>query len=94
MLSSSSSILDNVMTTVGAVLMEDALGFLRSIRNDSLLLVLKGMDENGACEIEPTLMASSYVGGGGRAGSGLDGSVVEHNRIFVLFIAMESLSWP
>ena len=101
MLSSSSSSFNNVMTTVGAVLKEDALGFLRSIRDDSLLLVLKGADENDACEIEPTLMASSYVGGGGRSGSGSDGSVVEHTnvRIFVLFfeavmVACDGVSWP
>ena len=95
MLSSSSSSFNNVMTTVGAVLKEDALGFLRSIRDDSLLLVLKGMDENDACEIEPTLVASSYVGGGGRSGSGSD----EHIRIFVLFveaamITCDVVSWP
>ena len=105
MLSSSSSSFNNVMTTVGAVLKEDALGFLRSIRDDSLLLVLKGTDENDACEIEPTLMTSSYVGGGGRSGSGSDGSVVEHIpvllvvHIFVLFVeaavtTCDVDSWP
>ena len=82
------------MTTVGAVLKEDALGFLRSIRDDSLLLVLKGMDENDAYEIEPALMASSDVGGGGRSGSGSDGAVIEHIRISVLFVETNSWPWP